>query len=379
MLAALGKREDAYCAFSFLGEAANKLGHVALAVTCSRWLQQAGQKPIAERLIDVVAETHCAGSKKIDWSVRPSPPAPPPPSATVDVGSPTLEAAVKTANDAVAAALKAATERAPDKLAPTPLVRFLDPGDFRKLVGVMQLMRRPAGQVVVKVGEPAKSLFWIARGTMSVTRDEHALGELRSGAFFGEIALVGGTTRTARVTCLDECWLLEIPADSIEATASRAPKLAKVLAEYARSRLLANVMRTSELFSRLGEDERRQLLARFSTKLAAPGEVLIEQGADNDTLFVVVSGRCEVRDDDAVVASLSVGDGVGEISLLARKPAVATVVAAEETALLCLSRKAFDDIAVKHPTLLAEVYKLLVEREEANRDAIIHDAEELII
>lgn len=379
MLAANNRREDAICAFSFLGEAANQLGQVALAVACARWLADAGQKQTAERLVDFVAETHCRGSKKVDWSVRAKPAVPPPPSSAPDVAPCTLEEAAASANDAVKKAMKAAADRAPEKLSPTPLIRFLDASDLHGLVGVMQLMRRPAGQVVVRVGQPAESLYWIARGTVRVSRGEHDLGSLRSGAFFGEIALVGGTTRTARVTCAEETWLLAIPAKSVEATATRSPKLAKVLAEYARARLLANVMQTSELFSRLSEDERRQLLPRFNLELVPAGAQLIEQGVEHDHLYVVVSGSCEVREDGTVLATLGVGDGVGEISLLARKPAVASVVALEETALLSLSRSAFDDVAVKHPNLLAEVYKLLVEREKANRAAIIHDAEELII
>ncbi len=379
MLAANNRREDAICAFSFLGEAANQLGQVALAVACARWLADAGKKETSERLVDAVARTHCRGSKKVDWSVRPALVVPPPPSSAPEVAPCTLDQAVSAANDAVRRAMKSAAENAPAKLPPTPLIRFLDASDLRELVGVMQLMRRPAGQVVVRVGQPAESLYWIARGTVRVSRGEHELGALRSGAFFGEIALVGGTTRTARVTCVEETWLLAIPSKSVEAVATRSPKLAKVLAEYARARLLANVMQTSELFSRLSEDERRQLLPRFNLELVPAGAQLIEQGIEHDHLYVVVSGSCEVREDDAVLATLGVGDGVGEISLLARKPAVASVVALEETALLSLSRSAFDDVAVKHPNLLAEVYKLLVEREKANRAAIIHDAEELII
>jgi len=379
MLAANGRRDDAVCAFSFLGEAANKLGQVALAVACARWLADAGQDKTADRLVAAVAETHCRGSKRVDWAVRPKPAVPPPPTPLPAVAPCSLEAAAESANKAVEVAMKSAAERAPGKLPPTPLIRFLDAVDLRRLVGVMKLMRRPTGQVVISVGQPADALYWIARGTVRVSRDEHDLGSLCSGAFFGEIALVGGTSRTARVTCVEETWLLEIPAKSVEATAARSPKLAKVLAEYARARLLANVMRTSELFSRLSEDERRQLLPRFALKLVSAGETLIEQGTDNDNLYVVVSGACEVREGGVVMATLGVGDGVGEISLLARKPAVASVVATEETALLSLSRGAFDDVAVKHPNLLAEVYKLLVEREKENQAAIIHDAEELII
>lgn len=378
-LASAGKREEAASAFKELGHAANALGQVALAVTCARLLVQHKQPTLAAALVDDIARLHCAGSKHLDRAARPSPPAPSGAGAAADVGSPSLDEAVAAATSAVEAAATHAAERAPAKLSPTPLVHVLTPDDFRALVDVVQVRKRPAGHVVMEVGQPARALFWIARGAVQVSRDEHQLGELRSGAFFGEIALVGGTTRTARVSCLDESWLLELPAADVEKLATRQPKLAKVLAEYARARLLANVMRTSELFLRLDENERKELLERFTTRMIEPGGKLIERGVPNDSLFVLVSGQAEVRDEGGSIATLAPGDGVGEMSLLSRQPAVADVVATEAVAVLAISRADFDQVAVKHPGLLAEVYRLKVERESANSEAIIHDAADLIV
>ncbi len=379
-LAAAGERARAAESFRALGEAASDLGQVALAVACARWLADQKQKKEAEALTRRIAETHGRGSKRIDHAARPLPPPRRPNSGAAPASATTLKAAVAAANDAVAAATSAAAERAPASLPATPLVRALDPDEVRELIGVMKLTRQPAGHVVVDVGQQARALFWIARGAVAVTRGEHALGDLRSGAFFGEIALVGGTTRTARVATTEETWLLEIPAAAVEELAGRAPKLAKVLAEYARVRLLANVIRTSELFRRLEENERREMLARFSSRLIGAGEQLITRGQPNDTLFVVASGCAEVRDaDGACVAELVPGDGVGEMSLMSGKPAVADVVAVEPVVVLGLSRADFDEVAVEHPGLLAEVYKLKIEREHAGIDSVIHDADDLIV
>ena len=54
-----------------------------------------------------------------------------------------------------------------------------------------------------------------------------------------------------------------------------------------------------------------------------------------------------------------------------------SVVATAPTALLRLAREEFDTVAVKYPALLAEVYKLLVEREQANQ-RLVHDANDLV-
>ena len=381
-LAAAGKKTEARKALVELGRSASALGHAGLAVACARALDGAGEAKAAADLLRKLAGEHGHSSKKIDRALRSAPPAPPPaeptaPGASVEAPADDA-AALEMAGKAIKAAAASARSRAPDSLAPTPLISVLEPDEVRELCGVMELESYAPGDVVVEMGQPATALYWIARGAVHVTRAEHLLGELRGNQFFGEIALVSGTTRTARVTATRPTLLLRIPAEAVEKLAARAPRLGKVLARHARARLLASVMRTSELFSRLSEDERAGLLPLFDTELFESGDTLITSGENGDRLFVVASGRCEVRDGDAVLAELGVGDGVGEMSLLARRPATFDVVAVARTVCLSLSREKFDEVAVNHPGLLAEVYKLLVQRESENQ-ALVHDASELVV
>jgi len=104
----------------------------------------------------------------------------------------------------------------------------------------------------------------------------------------------------------------------------------------------------------------------------------IHEAQPNEHLWVVVSGRCEVRAGGGVVAELGPGAAVGEISLVSGVSAVADVVAVEPAVLLRLSRRDFDAVAKKHPNLLAEVEKLVVKRETENR-ALFQDATDLIV
>ena len=111
------------------------------------------------------------------------------------------------------------------------------------------------------------------------------------------------------------------------------------------------------------------LLPAMKLRIARP-EKLVDIGRLSDLAYV--------KDGDKVVSELQVGDGIGEMSLLARRPATFDVVAVDRTVVLSLSREKFDQVAVNHPTLLAEVYKLLVQRESANQ-ALVHDASELVV
>jgi cAMP-dependent protein kinase regulator len=382
-LGAAGEGAVARTAYHELGKAASALGHAGLAVACSRALADARESAAADKLIDHIARDHGRGSRRIDPALRSAPPAPPPAEPSLSGAPPTdapteMGEARALAEKAIKVAALSAKGRAPDTLAPIPLIGVLDGGEMRELCSVMELRRLQKGDVVMEVGQPADALYWIARGSVTVARDDKYLGELVPNQFFGEIALVGGTTRTARVSAAMRVLLLVIPAEQVEKVAARQPRLGKVLAQYARARLLATVMRTSELFQRLDDEERAGLLPLFETEMFAAGDTVVAKGSDSQRLYVVASGRCQMRDGDTVLAELETGDGVGEVSLLARRPAPCDVVAVEPTVVLSLSREKFDEVAVNHPGLLAEVYKLLVQREQENR-ALVHDASELIV
>jgi len=381
LLAALGHADDAELAFAAIGEGARVGGQVALAVACGRHLAQTGSLRGPE-LIERVVEAYAAAPGTAPGAAQGRPGRGEAPPGGAGRGAPVLPGGgtpLEEAQAAVAALGAWLASREVAKGPPAPLLSALPGPAARALIGVMAARAVPEGTVIIEVGAPASSLFWLAHGTAAVSRaDGVPLGELHSGAFFGEIALVGGTRRTARVVASSDAWLLEIPARAIETAAQQHPGLAEVLALHARARLLANVVRTSELFRALADDERDELLAKLETQLVPAGTTFIREGRRNEHLWVVVSGRCEVRAAGSSISELGPGAAVGEISLVSGAPAVADVVALEPAVLLRLSKREFDGVARRHPALLAEVEKLVVARETANR-ALFPDASDLIV
>jgi CRP-like cAMP-binding protein len=372
VLAALGHADDAERAFATIGEGARVSGRVGLAVACGRHLAELGSEHGPE-LVDRVIETYATGGPHFAFTAPPAPEEPPALPAPTPGEDPLAQA--RAVLETLGAWL---TARQPAHVPPAPLLSALSQSGARALIGVMTPRALPAGATVVEAGAPALALYWIAHGTVHVARDGHALGELHTGAFFGEIALVGGTRRTATVTAADDLWLLEIPARAVGSAASKHPKLAEVLAFHARARLLANLTRTSELFRALGEAERDELLGKFESQLVPAGTRFITEGDANHHLWVVVSGHCEVQSRGAVIAELGPGAAVGEISLVSGAPAVADVVAIEPAVLLRLAKQDFAAVGKRHPELVKEVEKLVVARETANR-ALFQDASDLIV
>ena len=73
-----------------------------------------------------------------------------------------------------------------------------------------------AGQVIVREGEPGASMFVVMRGEASVTI-ANAEGELArhgDGGYFGEMSLLTGDARSATVTAVTDCEVIEIASDA---------------------------------------------------------------------------------------------------------------------------------------------------------------------
>ncbi len=100
-----------------------------------------------------------------------------------------------------------------------------------------------------------------------------------------------------------------------------------------------------------------------ATRHIAGGEVLVHQGDDADALYFVESGRFRVViNKNRIVAHIETGEAVGELAFFADGQRTADVVAMRDSIIREVSRKAFDDIAVRYPELNAAMLKLVSER-----------------
>ena len=114
------------------------------------------------------------------------------------------------------------------------------------------------------------------------------------------------------------------------------------------------------LLEPLGPDLVRRLAVENVDRVYAAGEQVIRQGANGDSLFVIMRGSVEVtaREGDKPVVKLAVlgpGDYFGEMSLMTGASRTATVTALEETLLLEVGKESFRAILSAHPGLVEEL------------------------
>jgi len=92
----------------------------------------------------------------------------------------------------------------------------------------------------------------------------------------------------------------------------------------------------------------------------AAGDVLIQQGAVEDHLYAVVSGRFVARDGERTLRELGPGSTVGELAALAPEPRSASVTALEDGLLLRIDKVLLDELLADRPELARAVIASLV-------------------
>lgn len=93
---------------------------------------------------------------------------------------------------------------------------------------------------------------------------------------------------------------------------------------------------------------------------AGPGTPVIEQGAVDDHMFVLVEGRLRVHQADATLATLEAGATVGELAALVPEPRSASVTAVERSLLLQIEKPVLDELLLDRPELASGVIASLV-------------------
>ncbi|MDQ3875548.1 MAG: cyclic nucleotide-binding domain-containing protein [Actinomycetota bacterium] len=92
------------------------------------------------------------------------------------------------------------TDRKVAALATAPLFAGLGRREMRQLAQVAESVDVKPGKVLVREGKSATEFFVIVEGQFGVTRDGRTISELGPGDFFGEIALIESSRRSATVT-----------------------------------------------------------------------------------------------------------------------------------------------------------------------------------
>lgn len=141
-----------------------------------------------------------------------------------------------------------------------------------------------------------------------------------------------------------------------------APRLGTVDARAGVPVIEISLLRSHGLFAALGAPVLERLARELTPLTLRAGECIIREGQAGERYYVVADGRLEVTRAGAWVATVGRGDGVGEISLLARIPCTASVTALTDAQLFAIAAQPFIDAVTGHPASAGAAERLVRER-----------------
>jgi small-conductance mechanosensitive channel/CRP-like cAMP-binding protein len=146
----------------------------------------------------------------------------------------------------------------------------------------------------------------------------------------------------------------------------RAPEIVSV----------SQVIERNPLFAPLSDDERAVLAQGATPHRYAEGEIIVREGDQTSSMFLIVEGRCAVsaRGDGISSQRVAVLEGdraFGEISLLTGEPRIATVRALTAATLVEIDKETLAPLLEANPSLVEKLGDIILERRRETADRLV--------
>jgi CRP/FNR family cyclic AMP-dependent transcriptional regulator len=128
---------------------------------------------------------------------------------------------------------------------------------------------------------------------------------------------------------------------------------------------IVEALRGSRLAAELSQEQTRTLAKALAFRDLQPGETLVQEGASDNHLYVIVKGALGVMKNagtaDAVTLySLCAGDLVGELSFIDGTHHYAALVAIGPTRVFGLEREKLEALLPTHPEVVYRVMRAII-------------------
>ena len=110
-----------------------------------------------------------------------------------------------------------------------PLFAQCSKGELQEIAAIADEIDIAEGKELTTEGSPGREFFVIIEGTASVAQDGDQINELGPGDFFGEVALVKDTPRTATVTATSPVRALVITRQNFKRLIEQQPDIERTV------------------------------------------------------------------------------------------------------------------------------------------------------
>jgi CRP-like cAMP-binding protein/ferredoxin-like protein FixX len=250
-----------------------------------------------------------------------------------------------------------------------PLFAQLKTTQVREFLIHAELHQPNPGEVVFERNDFANSVYAILVGEVGIRinpDDPNEMVRLGAGEFFGEMALISGRRRTSTVVATKPALLIEVDRNTMIKLVRSEPSVKQAIDGAAVVREIKTYLAPQIDDALLGE-----LVASSSICDFKPNETLIEQGANDDAVYLIRKGSVTVSQrvgtSEVVTAYVPAGNYVGEMALVQRQPRMATVRATVETEAIKIDSGAFRNL-LNDPQLHRQVTSKIQDRLKVNQE-----------
>jgi len=125
-------------------------------------------------------------------------------------------------------------------VAHVPLFSQLDARSLSDIINCLKSQTYEPGELIVRKGDEAIAMYFIAKGSVEVELPNQRI-TMGEGQFFGEMAILEKTERTATVKAKEKAQLLSLSATDFNLLLERNPDMRAIILEVMEERKQANL------------------------------------------------------------------------------------------------------------------------------------------
>ncbi len=252
-----------------------------------------------------------------------------------------------------------------------PWLQSLSPLQLRELMLESEIRLPRKGEVIFRRNDYSNSFFSIVRGQVRVKgsdADPEAKAVLLAeGNFFGEMGLISGRRRSAKVRASGPCILVETPSRTMLRLLASVDAVRRELDQVALRRAVRKYVASD-----VSEEQLNALIEGSQIRKYKAGEALFSEGDKSDGLYLIRKGSVMVSrllgGREVVLSYVSAGNYVGEMALMRNAPRSATVRAAVPAEAIVLEARKVTDVLAANTGMRSDLDEKYLARLQANED-----------
>lgn len=217
-------------------------------------------------------------------------------------------------------------------------------------------------------------MYLLLQGEVSLLARGKAIGSVKPGEIFGEMAAISESPRSATAKALTECQVIPLDEKQFQNALREKPEFALMLLGIMIGRLRAMLaqmpgipsagaaLKETRVFDKALLSALDKGLGESARVRYDRGKVIMVQGQTGAFMYVVLEGRVAISLRGALVERVGPGGVFGEMALVDQSVRAANAAAESDCVLLSINRTVFMNLIKSDPTFGVSLLGAMAER-----------------